>query len=960
MTPRAEISEAPHSVDLECGKRKQTRSQEDTSKATGRETVDENIPVKEKVLRSISVLNRTRESLADESCLDKPGQLLDKALAKQIKVREAELDSLAKNTPIVNNNVSVIVRSSTPDPNAPCRNHQEPHFHPLTPQAVPEDHSLPLNYFLRSLQDPEEPQLPPTHPIQQQEGASLNFSAPQVPWTPPRIEEGPEGFRHPNQSSNLLELLSSSRTSCLLAPLIQADIKETKMDLDEEKNSCESNLRKYNRLLRRYDPSKVDPESVKTDHREWKREISAALDVVVDSIESLVLKHGSSLGTGATAQWNSRITESEEGFRIFTNNVTSQLKVIAAPLAVPQPTHVPPPVPDPVNTTGRLKAAEAEIMVEDDIVTREGKKLESEVEKVEWEEATNEEIEEAMGMIDDWKKRFTKLQDRISTIKRNVLTFSLSDVRLKALEAFVHVIEKKMEEAVKDIRKQDGKRGLYSLSKSKAADVKLPKFGGKIDQDFSKFKNEMMKGFKSNKVRREDQVKKLRENLFDQPKTLIQEGLESIEVAWKILEDMYGDSERVLNAKKKKIKELSRFPTKGKGGYLALCRSQIEWLIKLEVAINDVIKLGEEGDQLDRDAFSSSTITTIQGMFPIFMQEELMKFFDPDEKDGKERLYRIVEYLQKVRRNKQELQKTAENNANDRFDGYKAENPGDSHDNPTAGQDDGGRGYRKKNSHAHQVNNCLPSCATAYRQPTRDTNCRVCKHLSKKGTVGELFDKHFNDIAIGCPRFMELSLEARSDLIKRCKICERCLHPKDEVDETTAHANCRAPPDINKKKPFTCAKVGCHKHYLICSDVSHGPANKEKRERTRKFWNSKGIVAQAVQVCFKPDISKEASLESFNKSGNPVDEKEGEKVAVAATGRENTAKVFDVNTNKVAEADETEVDLKKATKKLKAVVEGIKVMEVPKGEPLFLFSSAVGKTRPINVFYDKGCSHVVF
>ena len=27
---------------------------------------------------------------------------------------------------------------------------------------------------------------------------------------------------------------------------------------------------------------------------------------------------------------------------------------------------------------------------------------------------------------------------------------------------------------------------------------------------------------------------------------------------------------------------------------------------------------------------------------------------------------------------------------------------------------------------------------------------------------------------------------------------------------------------------------------------------------------------------------------------------------------------------------------------------------------MFLFSSAVGKTRPINVFYDKGCSHVVF
>merc|ERR1711888_346543 len=86
-----------------------------------------------------------------------------------------------------------------------------------------------------------------------------------------------------------------------------------------------------------------------------------------------------------------------------------------------------------------------------------------------------------------------------------------------------------------DVGKQDDRKGLYSLSKSKAADVKLPKFGGKVDQDFSKFKTEMIKGFKSNKVRGEDQVKKLRENLFDQPKSLIQEGLDSIEVAWKIL-----------------------------------------------------------------------------------------------------------------------------------------------------------------------------------------------------------------------------------------------------------------------------------------------------------------------------------------------------------------------------------------------------------------------------------------
>ena len=89
-----------------------------------------------------------------------------------------------------------------------------------------------------------------------------------------------------------------------------------------------------------------------------------------------------------------------------------------------------------------------------------------------------------MGMIEGWKRRFTKLEERMLTIKRHVLTFGLSNVPLKALEGFAHVIEEKMEEAIKDIKKHDCKRGLYSLNKSKSADVKLPKLGGKIESGF--------------------------------------------------------------------------------------------------------------------------------------------------------------------------------------------------------------------------------------------------------------------------------------------------------------------------------------------------------------------------------------------------------------------------------------------------------------------------------------------
>ena len=94
-----------------------------SSEALGLETNVENNDDQcdaERIRKSITILNRTRESLlADESFLEKPSQLLDKALAKVISIRKEELDS---KKPEPKNNVSVIVRCSTPDPDTTCKN----------------------------------------------------------------------------------------------------------------------------------------------------------------------------------------------------------------------------------------------------------------------------------------------------------------------------------------------------------------------------------------------------------------------------------------------------------------------------------------------------------------------------------------------------------------------------------------------------------------------------------------------------------------------------------------------------------------------------------------------------------------------------------------------------------------------------------------------------------------------
>ena len=81
-----------------------------------------------------------------------------------------------------------------------------------------------------------------------------------------------------------------------------------------------------------------------------------------------------------------------------------------------------------------------------------------------------------------------------------------------------------------------------------------------------KFQKEMLKGFKSNKIKKDDQIKKLRECLSGIPKTLIPIGMESVQDAWLILKDMYGDSARVMIARKRIIEDFGDYPSGGGHG----------------------------------------------------------------------------------------------------------------------------------------------------------------------------------------------------------------------------------------------------------------------------------------------------------------------------------------------------------------------------------------------------------
>ena len=534
----------------------------------------------EKLNKSISILNRTRESLVASARPDSRGQLLDQALAKQLAVRRAELDSLLPK------NISVIqFRSSTPDPQVSCENHFFSHHQPETNLnlLVPVNLSLPTHNYLDNLENSTEapPPLLPRHPVlriraSSAGGAPVNVSAPEVPWTPPRPSIICE--RSTLNHSSLLDLLDSGETAPLLAPLFTTvqEPSEAKVKaeiMEQAKLNCEDKIRKLNRLLRRYEPDDCTPSVVQNHMLVWTADVSTALDDMVDSIERMSIEHGRTLGSAEVGVWKEKITRGEQGFKEFVHKVDQKAGNQNQPF--PGDGSLRSSVPAPGSTPGNydsslaLRSAKADIEIDADIISTEGKKLAAEIHKFDdWGEAENEEIEETMHRIEDWKKRFAKIQEKGWAMRRNVKKFGLDERQLTISMALINTLESEMNLAVDNIKFENEERCLYSLSKSNTSSVKLPVFSGGDEEDFIKFRREMEKGFRSNRVKKEDQVKKLRENLRGQPKSLVPEGMDNIDNAWEILQNLYGDVSRIMRARKKKISALGQFPKGGKGSIL--------------------------------------------------------------------------------------------------------------------------------------------------------------------------------------------------------------------------------------------------------------------------------------------------------------------------------------------------------------------------------------------------------
>ena len=248
--------------------------------------------------KSILILSRTRRNLSVSAPSESNGScLLDKALAKQISVRQSELDLNLQRCG------SVIVRASTPDPrDAPCDDncledsifevsHQELSC-PTTLSQTPEEFSIPLQNSL-SYQDTTAPSVRGLR-------TPVITRAPLVPWSPSRPVDPQRSSQPPGTSrtGSLLEILTESAS--LLHPLFATPSNNEQvaiMDVGQSQKACRKKERIFNQLARRFDvdENNYDWDTIAGSKDSWIEQLNGALNELVETAEEMIDDHRNAL-----------------------------------------------------------------------------------------------------------------------------------------------------------------------------------------------------------------------------------------------------------------------------------------------------------------------------------------------------------------------------------------------------------------------------------------------------------------------------------------------------------------------------------------------------------------------------------------------------------------------------------------------------------------------------------------
>ena len=395
-------------------------------------------------------------------------------------------------------------------------------------------------------------------------------------------------------------------------------------DLPEVKRGLTSKTSRLEQAIDLYSPDDYPPNVVSNNKDTWIGKVEQKFFDIVDFADGL--KEKDSVTEEDIEKINDWVKKARTNFQKYVIDVDARCNITGAGAITGAAFNANNSDESAVSVnTECRKIAEVEVKIHSERISDCVKTLKAEIKKFDdWSKVESHEIEKAMRKIVSWKTQMKSLKEKLWSMKKNTNSFDLDNAILVRSEVAVNSIDAELELVIDHIEHEDRERCLYSLNKSKSYDVKFPQFSGSMDEDFIKFQKDFKNCFRVNRIRLEDQPSKLRENLKGSVVKLIPATMTNIDECWDILLGIYGDPCRVISSRKTKIKALGSFP-KSTVKSEALIKSKVEWLLQIEICIKDIFDVAELSDDMDREAFNTSTYRTLIQLFPLDIHTELAK-----------------------------------------------------------------------------------------------------------------------------------------------------------------------------------------------------------------------------------------------------------------------------------------------------------------------------------------------
>ena len=388
------------------------------------------------------------------------------------------------------------------------------------------------------------------------------------------------------------------------------------MDWREAEKAAVKKCRELKSKLKLYTPDDVD---MHYDEAEFKKELGVmkqAYCEAEESINDLLDDYDDVIPTQNKEYWNAQVTEilqllksHERQLRAAITRVKGNITASASNASVSGDSNA--------SELVRVKRKEAlsKMKTNEESIERDVNKLQNKIYRVkDWELEDDVSIGRGLKMAEKWDKDLEKIIQMMRELKSLQREHDVgeTEIEVERLKKLVEDLEEEVEEVKEKIVKEDNERELYSLDKIKVNKVELPTFAGKDHEDFSKFKEDVDKRFKTNRTSKDEQIIKLRDCLKGYARKLVPDSnVTDIKQAWKILDQAFGNPIKIINQRKNALMKLGMKP-RGTSNL----STEIAWYIDMTTFLREIIDLGIKNPGYSEIIFSNQFAVDIRQLFP--------------------------------------------------------------------------------------------------------------------------------------------------------------------------------------------------------------------------------------------------------------------------------------------------------------------------------------------------------